>query len=120
MSNHLIRGLLDLRSISITPPEQNCTTAGREPASKCRNDDLTDWCSICTVGESSGRGSVAHSFFRAGQSLGVRDVDLCLVLADKLHERGVNPRHKGGDGFPGVMGGPIASLAHLELDISRC
>ena len=36
-----------------------------------------------------------------------------------LHERGFNPRHKGRDGFRGVMGGPIFSAVHLELHSSR-
>ena len=46
VSNHRVRGLLDLRTISTTPPERHCTRAGREQAGKRRTDDLTDLCSI--------------------------------------------------------------------------
>ena len=42
VSNHPIRGLIGMRSISTTPPERHCTRAGREQASKRRIDDLTD------------------------------------------------------------------------------
>ena len=36
------------------------------------------------------------------------------MLAQILHERGVDPQHKGGKGFSGVMRRPT-SRAHLEL-----
>ena len=42
------------------------------------------------------------------------------MLADVLHKRGVDPRHKGGDGFPGIVGRPIASPTNLELNASGC
>ena len=47
-------------------------------------------------------------------------MDLGLVLADVVHEGGVNPRHERGDGFPGVVGRPIASPTNLELQGSGC
>ena len=59
VSNHPIRGLLDLRSISTPLPKQHCTRPGREQASKGRSDDLTDLCSICPLSEE----------LRAGMSL---------------------------------------------------
>ena len=40
VSNHPIRGLLDVRSISTTPREQLCTRAGREQANKVLGDRL--------------------------------------------------------------------------------
>ena len=42
------------------------------------------------------------------------------MLADVVHEGGVNPRHERGDGFPGVVGRPIASPTNLELQASGC
>ena len=42
------------------------------------------------------------------------------MLADVVHEGGVDPRHKRGDGFPGVVGRPIASPTNLELQASGC
>ena len=42
------------------------------------------------------------------------------MLADVVHEGGVNPRHKRGDGFPGVVGRPLASPTNLELQASGC
>ena len=47
-------------------------------------------------------------------------MELGLLLADVVHEGGVNPRHKRGDGFPGVVGRPIASPTNLELQASGC
>ena len=49
-----------------------------------------------------------------------RDIHLGLVLADVVHEGGVNPRHGRGDGFPGVVGRPIASPTNLDLQASGC
>ena len=42
------------------------------------------------------------------------------MLADVVHEGGVNPRHERGDGFPDVVGRPIASSTNLELQASGC
>ena len=42
------------------------------------------------------------------------------MLADVVHEGGINPRHELGDGFPGVVGRPIASPTSLELQASGC
>ena len=42
------------------------------------------------------------------------------MLADIVHEGGVNPRHEPGDGFRGVVGRPIASPTNLELQASGC
>ena len=119
MSNHPTGVLLDLRSISTTAAERHCTRARREQASKGRTDGLTNLCSICPLKESSRRVSVAHGFNRPGESFQIRDLKLRLVPAEILHEGGVDPRHKGRDGFPGVMGRPIASPAHLDLHSSR-
>ena len=47
-------------------------------------------------------------------------MDLGLVLADVLHEGSIDPRHERGDGFPGVVGRPIASPTNLELQASGC
>ena len=47
-------------------------------------------------------------------------MDLGLVLADVVQERGIDPRHERGDGFPGVVGRPIASPTNLELQASGC
>ena len=47
-------------------------------------------------------------------------MDLGLVLADVLHEWGINPRHERGDGFPGVVGRSIAWPTNLELQASGC
>ena len=41
------------------------------------------------------------------------------MLADILSKGGVDPQHKGRDGFTGVVGRPIASQVHLELHSSR-
>ena len=38
--------------------------------------------------------------------------------AEILQKGGVDPRHKGRDGFSGVLGPAIASPAHLELQFS--
>ena len=50
VSNHLIRGLLDLRIISTTPPERHFTKTGREQDSKGHSDEVTALRSICPVG----------------------------------------------------------------------
>ena len=42
------------------------------------------------------------------------------MLADVVHEGGVNPRHERGDGFPGVVGRRVASPTNLELQASGC
>ena len=42
------------------------------------------------------------------------------MLADVVHEGGVNPQHERGDGFPGVVGRPIAWPTNLELQASGC
>ena len=42
------------------------------------------------------------------------------MLADVLHEGSIDPRHERGDGFPGVVGRPIASPTNLELQTSGC
>ena len=42
------------------------------------------------------------------------------MLADVVHEGGVNPRHERGDKFPGVVGRPIASPTNLEFQASGC
>ena len=55
-------------------------SAGRDQASKGRTDDLTDFCSIFRLSESSERGSVAPSFYRLCQSLQVRDLIFFLCL----------------------------------------
>ena len=47
-------------------------------------------------------------------------MDLGLVLADVLHEGSIDPRHERGDGFPGIVGRPIASPTNLELQTSGC
>ena len=42
------------------------------------------------------------------------------MLADVLHEGSIDPPHELGDGFPGIVGRPIASPTNLELQTSRC
>ena len=42
------------------------------------------------------------------------------MFADVVHEGSVNPRHERGDGFPGVVGRPIASPTNLALQASGC
>ena len=49
VSNHPIRGLLHLSSISTTPQERHCTRAGRQQASEGRPDDLTNLCPVCPL-----------------------------------------------------------------------
>ena len=47
------------------------------------------------------------------------DLELGPVPAEVLHEWGVDPRHEGRDGLPGVVARPIALPAHLELHASK-
>ena len=66
-------------------------------------------------GRAQGGDQAAPGCNRPGECCQVRDMDLGPVLADVVHEGGVNPRQERGDGFPGVVGRPIASPTNLEV-----